>query len=338
MTRFAARVPGRVCLLGEHNDWAGGASLVVPMDRAVTVLAEPADRLSATAVVHGRSLTWTEGEEPGELRFVPAVAAEVAERLGLPTNIRIHLAGDLPAGRGFSSSAAVSVALVRAFAGVAGRPLDREDEIEAAYAAERNRVGVQCGRLDPAACAWGVPLFLRFSWDRMLVEPLPARLALAVGSFRAPRDTPGILATLGRHWRGEVPIKDPEAVARVGAVRGAIEGFGAFAKQGRAALLAGDLTRLGKAMDGCQELYEEELALTLPALRAPGLVRAVRALRASGALGAKFSGAGGDGSVVGLFPIGGNVRDPRHGTVHAGVAALDALGIDAFAMEVWAAV
>ena len=338
MNRFAARVPGRVCLLGEHNDWAGGASLVVPMDRAVTVLAEPAPELSATAVLEGRSVSWKAGEEPGALRFVPAVAAEVSERFGLPTAARIHLGGDLPAGRGFSSSAAVCVALVRAFAGLAGRALDREDEIEAAYAAERHRVGVACGRLDQAACAWGVALYLRFSGDRMLVEPLPARLALAVGSFRAPRDTPGILAALGKHWRGEVPLRDPEAVARVGAVRGAIEGFGAHSKQGRAALLDGDLPALGRAMDACQELYEEELALSLPALRAPGLVRAVRALRAAGALGAKFSGAGGDGSVVGLFPIGGNARDPRHGTVHAGVGALDALGIDAFAMEVWAAV
>jgi mevalonate kinase len=90
-------------------------------------------------------------------------------------------------------------------------------------------------------------------------------------------------------------------------------------------------------MDACQEIYEEDLASTFPALRAPGLVRAVRALRAAGALGAKFSGAGGDGSVVGLFPL----RDapstdlPEHGTVAAGVAALDAQGLDACAMEVW---
>ena len=31
---------------------------------------------------------------------------------------------------------------------------------------------------------------------------MPARLALAVGSFRAPRDTAGILETLGRYYRG----------------------------------------------------------------------------------------------------------------------------------------
>jgi mevalonate kinase len=188
-------------------------------------------------------------------------------------------------------------------------------------------VGVACGRLDPLACAHGVPLFLRFSGDDVRVEPLPAHLELAVGGFRAPRDTAGILATLGRHFRGEVPLRDFDAVRRVGAVRGAMEGFAEQAIAGRAALLEADLPALGAAMDACQEIYEEELMASLPALKAPGLVRAVRALRAAGALGAKFSGAGGEGSVVGLYP-------PR-GDVAAGVAALDALGLDAFAMEVW---
>ncbi len=336
----AWRVPGRVCLLGEHCDWAGGASLVVPLDRGITVLAESAEGLSATAVLEGRPLAWTAGEAPGLLALVPAVAAELEARFGIRVGAHAHISGDLPAGRGFSSSAAVAIALVRAFAELAGRSLTLEEQVEAAYAAEHDRVGVACGRLDPTACAWGVPLFLRFLGDEVAVEPLPAHLTLAVGSFRAPRDTPGILATLGRHHRGEVPLRDPEAVRRVGAVRGGIEGFAEQAVCGRAALLAGDLAALGSAMDVCQDIYEEELLPAFPPLRAPGLIRAVRALRSVGALGAKFSGAGADGSVVGLFPI---PREPAidgrtHGTVEAGVAALDALGLDAFAMEVWTAV
>lgn len=338
--RVAVRVPGRICLLGEHNDWAGGAAVVVPMDRAVAVIAEAADGLSATAVLEGRQLSWEAGQDPGPLRFVPAVAEEMAARFGIAPAAHVHIAGDLPAGRGFSSSAALSVALVRTFAALAERPLSLDETIEAAYAAEHDRLGVGCGRLDPAACAWGTPLFLRFAGDRTEVEALPARLRLAVGSFRAPRDTVGILATLGRHFRGEVPLRDPDAVRRVGAVRGALEGFGAQATFGRDALYDGDLVALGGAMDACQELYEEELMAALPELRAPGLVRAVRALKAAGALGAKFSGAGGDGSVVGLFPVDEDLPTdvPAHGTVAAGVAALDALGLEAFAMEVWSAV
>ena len=49
MKRVAVRVPGRVCLLGEHNDWAGGASVVVPMDRG-DVVERSLQRLSAARV------------------------------------------------------------------------------------------------------------------------------------------------------------------------------------------------------------------------------------------------------------------------------------------------
>lgn len=325
------RVPGRVCLLGEHCDWAGGASVVVPMDRAVLVRAAPSERLSATAVLEGRQVTWTDGEgDPGPLAFVPAVADELAARRGLPRTGAFHVEGDLPAGRGFSSSAAVCVGLVRALAELHGLHLDVNEVAEAAYRAEHDRVGVACGRLDPLACAWGTPLFLRFAGDEVAVEPLPARLDLAVGSFAAPRDTAGILSALGRHFRGEVPLRDYDAVRRVGAVRGAIETFAAAAERGRAALLGADLPDLGRAMNSCQEAYEEELMGALPELWAPGLVRACRALRAHGALGAKFSGAGGDGSVIGLYAPGGTVAE--------GVAALDAMGLSAFSMEVWCSV
>ncbi len=321
-------VPGRVCLVGEHNDWAGGSAIVVPMDRFVRVRARSAERASATAVLEGRALSWVEGADPGPLRFVPAVAQVVAAALGGPVTAAVHIEGELPAGRGFSSSAAVCVALARAFAGLRGIELPPDLAAELAYRAEHDVCGIGCGRLDPLACAWATPLFLRFSGDQVDAEPLPARLALAVGSFRAPRDTAAILATLGRHFRGEVAVRDWEGVRRVGAVRGALDGFGAQARHARDALFDGDLRALGGSMDACQDIYEEELMPAFAELHAPGLVRAVRALRKAGALGAKFSGAGGDGSVIGLYA-------PDDPAVRTGVAALDALGVEAFGMDVW---
>ncbi|MBM4391720.1 MAG: hypothetical protein FJ090_11405 [Deltaproteobacteria bacterium] len=323
-------VPGRLCLVGEHNDWAGGASIVVPLDRHVRCRATPAPRLSATAVLEGRHLAWSGEGDPGPLRLVPAVSAELAAR-GLPSTATVHVDGDLPPGRGFSSSAATCVALARAIAGTGGVALDVTTAAEVAYRSERERCGVNCGRLDPVACAHGMPLFLRFSGEAYDAEPIAAHLVLAVGSFRAPRDTVGILAVLGRYFRGEVKVRDWEAVRRVGAVRGALEGFGEQARLARDALAASDLRAVGASMNVCQAIYEDELAACLPELRAPGLHRAVRALRAAGALGAKFSGAGGDGSVIGLFKPG----DPR---AAQGVAALDALGLDAFVTEVWCTV
>lgn len=324
-------VPGRICLVGEHNDWAGGAAIVVPVDRHVHVRARPAESLAATAVLDGRALSWRVGEPPGALLFVPAVAQVVGNAWGVTIQANVHIEGDLPAGRGFSSSAAVCVALVRAFAELTGREVGVSEAAELAYRAEHDVCGIGCGRLDPLACAWATPLYLRFSGDEVDVEPLPAHFGLAIGSFRAPRDTAAILATLGRHHRGEVAVRDWEGVRRVGAVRGALDGFREQARHAKEALLNGDPRALGASMDVCQDIYEEELMPAFAELHAPGLVRAVRALRKAGALGAKFSGAGGDASVIGLYA-------PDDPAVAGGVAALDALGIDAFAMEVWCSV
>lgn len=323
-------VPGRICLVGEHNDWAGGSAVVVPLDRFLRVQASESTELAASAVLNGKHLEWKDGENPGLLRFVPAVAEALAAE-GIPRGGRVHLEGDLPAGRGFSSSAATCVALVRALAALHGRALEPDAVAELAYKAEHDICGINCGRLDPLACAHAMPLYLRFSGDQTDAEPLPAHLVLAVGAFSAPRDTESILAALGRHHRGEIPVRDWDAIRRVGAVRGAIEGFGEQARQARTALLSGNLPALGAAMDICQDIYEDELMSSLIELRAPGLVKAVRALRAAGALGAKFSGAGGDGSVIGLF-------SPGDSQVNDGVAALDRLGLYSFATEVWCAV
>lgn len=321
--------PGRICLLGEHCDWAGGAALVVPLDRSVRVTAAPAETLSASSSLEGRELRW-DGGDPGPLALVPAVAEVLAERLGRPVTGALRFDSDLPAGRGFSSSAAFAVATARVLARLAGKELGADEAADVAYVAEHDRLGIACGRMDQLACAYGLPLFLRFEGGDPAVEPVPARLALAVGSFRRPRDTAGILAALARHHRGDVPLRDWDGIRRVGAVRGAIEGFAVQARHGRVALLEGDLRALGGAMDACQEIYEEELMTAFPELHAPGLVRAARALKAAGALGAKFSGAGGEGSVVGLFSPGGPAG--------AGVVALDALGLDAFSVEVWCSV
>lgn len=314
-----ASAPGRICLVGEHNDWAGGFALTVPMDRAIHVERTPGP-FSVSSWFEGRERTWNGAGDPGIFSLV----ASVFTTLQVPLSGRLRITGDLPAGRGFSSSAAVCVAVARVV-----RPgIAAPEAAEIAYVAER-ATGSACGRMDPLACAWAVPLALRFHGETVLAEPVSGRCALAVGVFPTARDTRGILKVLSQHHAGDVSLRDWGALARVGAIRGALEGFSAQARHATTALRDHDLRALGGAMDTCQEIYEEELVPEFPELRAPGLLRAVRSLRANGALGAKFTGAGGEGSVIGLYPPG---------CAQDGVRALDALGLQAFTVEINAAV
>jgi mevalonate kinase len=126
----------------------------------------------------------------------------------------------------------------------------------------------------------------------------PAKtLYLVVGSLASPRDTLSILNTLQELFYNKEPCShDPEAVATV---HQALTTFGMEAEKGALALKSGDLAALGMAINHCQIVYDR-MAARIPSLRAPLLQKAVDGLRKCGALGAKFSGAGGDGSVIAL--------------------------------------
>ena len=93
------------------------------------------------------------------------------------------------------------------------------------------------------------------------------------------------------------PVQDSNGDA----VREALTVFAETAEKGAYAMQNGDINSLGLAMDTAQQAYEEHLAHRFSSTRAPRLIAACRDLKREGALGAKFSGAGGDGSVVALF-------------------------------------
>ena len=307
-------VPGRLCLFGEHSDWAGGwrrvrpelapgACLVAGTDQGVRGEAEASDAFEIHSVL-------ASGETIGPLRiaaqpealaeaargadffsYAAGVAAEMVERHGLG-GLRLRVAGDLPVQRGLSSSAAICVLVARAFASVYGLRLSARDEMELAYAGER-RTGSECGRMDQV-CAFGRRVTsLHFDADRFEVEPLEigAALHLLIVDLRRGKDTRRILADLNACF--------PDAPGSLAAgVRDALGPANArLVGQAREALEAGDPPALGALMLEAQALFDAQVAPASPAeLAAPRLhaVLAHPALREL-AYGAKGVGSQGDG-------------------------------------------
>lgn len=303
--------PGRVCLLGEHCDWAGGASLTVPLPIGVRLAVEDTPgaagirlRTAVHGELHEQRIPLEGAVDPagGVLRFAPACAAALHARgIALrPCALWVH--ASLPPARGFSSSAAYSLAVLDGLARHAGHELDAATLAELAFHVEHELLGVACGRLDPLACVAAAPVFLPWRPDGtapLRRVALAAPVELVVAAFRGSRrDTPAILAALRAAHGGRLGADGGSAGAGQ-RVRAALATFASEAEAGVHALEAGRLEALGAAMWRCQEAYEEA-AEGVPALAAPMLQRLCRALRERGVLGAKFSGAGGDGSVVTL--------------------------------------
>jgi galactokinase len=307
-------VPGRLCLFGEHSDWAGGwrrvrpdlapgACLVAGTDQGIRGEAEPADAFEITSVlasgeeigparIAATSAALAEAARGGDFfSYAAGVAAEVVERHGLG-GLRLRVSGDLPVQKGLSSSAAICVLVARAFASVYGLALSPRDEMELAYAGER-RTGSECGRMDQV-CAYGRRVTcLGFDGDQFEVEPLElgAELQLLIVDLCRGKDTRRILADLNACF--------PDAPGPLAAgVREALGPANArLLGQARMALEAGDARALGALMLDAQALFDAQVAPASPTELAAPRLHAVLAHPALGELsfGGKGVGSQGDG-------------------------------------------
>ena len=150
--------PGRVNLIGEHTDYNGGYVLptVIPQ-RTVVELVPRADRRVRAWTVNvsgGRLTEYVLGEERrqgGWADYVQGVTWVLAqEGFTLPgADLRIESA--VPLGSGLSSSAALLVALLRAFRTAASLGIEDVRLARLAKKAENDLVGAPVGIMDQMA-------------------------------------------------------------------------------------------------------------------------------------------------------------------------------------------
>lgn len=163
-----ARAPGRANLIGEHTDYNDGFVMPVAIDRFVTVRVTPsADGLirlasrdfsdEVTVPAEGRHDRWAAARDKADLGWA-AYPLGVVWALGeighpLPGGFTAHYTGTVPPGAGLSSSAALEVATAVALRGAFAWPLADVALALACHRAESEFVGVNCGIMDPFACA-----------------------------------------------------------------------------------------------------------------------------------------------------------------------------------------
>lgn len=209
-------VPGRLCLFGEHSDWAGmqrminadipiGQAIVTGIEEGIYATAERAEQFIVEgdlAIFQGDSFSCEMNTEKlletardgGFFSYVAGVAAYINDNYTVG-GLRIRVTEmDLPIRSGLSSSAAICVLVARAFNQVYRLRMNTKGEMQAAFRGEQ-KTPSRCGRLDQA-CAYGVkPVLMEFDGAETDAHPieLGACFYWLIADLRAHKDTIRIL-------------------------------------------------------------------------------------------------------------------------------------------------
>ena len=316
-------VPGRICLFGEHSDWAGGYRQSHPeLEKGMAIIAGTNQGLAATVRTHPAKLivraTLEDGSTGGELElpmaperlldeaqaggffsYAAGVAYQIATHFEVGGLVIDNDETTLPVRKGLSSSAAICVLTARAFNRLYHLNLSTRGEMAFAYLGETTTPS-QCGRMDQG-CAYGPqPILMTFDGDRAESSPLtiPEPLYFVIADLRATKDTQHILESLNQAF--PVPQEPRHHAAQAYLGRDNMR----LVQAAVAALEAGDARRLGALMREAQAAFDAALQPLCPAeLTAPKLHEALAyAPIQSDIYGGKGVGSQGDGAVQFIVP------------------------------------
>jgi len=316
--KYSLFVPGRLCLFGEHSDWAGlhrvinadivpGASIVTGIEQGIYADVEAYDNF----FMHNESLelkdTYTDFESAmqiNELKKTAASNSYFAYAAGVASYIfeNYHVGGvkiiikkmTLPIKSGLSSSAAICVLVARSFNLIYNLNLNTIGEMMIAFKGEQ-RTKSRCGRLDQA-CAFGVtPVLMTFDGEEIQIERLIVKNPLywVFAQLKGKKDTIKILSDLNKCYPFAETIVERNVHSALGdenriIISKAVE----YIKKG-------DCESLGNLMTEAQGLFDKKVApASWEELQAPMLHNILNnEMVKSLTYGGKGVGSQGDGSV-----------------------------------------
>ena len=310
-------VPGRLCLFGEHTDWAGhyrtmnadimpGAAIVTGIEQGIYAEVEKSsifelhsDAEEIDSVWHDFSCRMNETELKRVAKsgsffcYCAGVASYMLEwyKVG---GVRIRITQmSLPMKSGLSSSAAICVLVARAFNQLYNLNLNTLGEMNIAYVGEL-RTSSRCGRLDQA-CAFGVkPNLMTIDGDEIEVKALNVKKTLhwVFADLCATKDTIKILSDLNKAY----PFATNEAENNLHKALG--EWNHDIVNRAIQYMATGDAESLGRLMTEAEEMFDKHVAPMSPALWAPKLHEVLHDPKILPLVwGGKGVGSHGDGSV-----------------------------------------
>src|SRR5271157_4167323 len=276
-------VPGRICLFGEHSDWAGGYrrinaeiekgyALIVGTNQGMyaDVKSHPTKLFFRAALNDGTSMPpwevpmernalFEQIQQGGFFSYVAGVAYQLMIHYRVRGLEIDNYRTDLPIKKGLSSSAAVCVLVARAFNRMYDLKMTTRGEMELAYNGEISTLS-RCGRLDQG-CAYGNrPIEMIFDGDHLDVRELstPSELHYIIVDLKAGKDTREILTGLNRCYPFARDQMQQDVQNYLGPINRRI------VTQAAEALQKGDAERLGALMNEAQDLFDKDLQPACP--------------------------------------------------------------------------
>jgi UTP-glucose-1-phosphate uridylyltransferase/mevalonate kinase len=284
-------VPGRLCLFGEHSDWAGdyrrlnpelqkGYTLLVGINQGLYAEVKPhpthlilraslsdGTRKEPLVLPMERQVLLAEAEKGGFFSYAAGVAYQFLTHYQVRGLEIDNYLTDLPIQKGLASSAALCVLVARAFNRLYDLKMTIRGEMEFAYLGEITTPS-RCGRMDQA-CAYGNrPIVMIFDGDRTDVIELkvPKDLFFVIVDLGASKNTQEILSQLNQCY----PFASNELQQNVQNYLGSISSQ--ITQEAVDALQKCDAEQLGALMKRAQAEFDKHLIPACPSqLTAPVL-------------------------------------------------------------------
>lgn len=309
-------VPGRLCLFGEHSDWAGtytarnadileGRAIVTGINLGIYANASKSDAFEITSFdADGNPASFSCEMHVKNLKEMAAKPELFSYCCGTAAYMRenYHVGGvsinitkvTLPMKKGLSSSAAICCLVAKAFNELYGLNISTRGIMQIAYRGEL-LTGSRCGRLDQA-CAYGeTPVLMHFDEGEIDVEKLRVgkNFYWVIADLCAGKDTKKILAYLNKAYpfaTDDIGIREQEALGKDNHI---------IIEKARQAIEKGNPKELGQIMIEAQNLFDEKVAPACPdELASPVLHSVLKDPKIQPWIyGAKGVGSQGDGTV-----------------------------------------
>ncbi len=329
--------PGRVNLIGEHTDYNGGFVFPCALSFGTFLLVAPnkdnkmrfaslnmktADGQLPVTEVKTNALTTPLPDNAWVNYPLGCIAQFVKRGIAIPEGYDMLFGGDVPAGAGLSSSAAIEVVTAFAMNELLHTGYDRTELAKIGQLSEHEFAGVNCGIMDQFASAQGKKdhaIFL--NCDTLEFELVPVKLdgiKVVISNTHSPHKLDSgaynarvaqcheavdminkvrpikCLAELNREAFDEVKsaITDTTALRRARHVVGEVQ----RTRDAVEALQKGDIQTFGKLMNASHVSLRDDYEVTGPELDA----LAEAAWQVDGVIGSRMTGGGFGGCTVSL--------------------------------------